>query len=93
MTAEARVGNLVFRVYLHAVTLSGMGAILYSVYRLEGETAGFQWLILASMTLATGTFTVKIPGVDSRISVADTFIFTNLILFGPSAGTLTAALD
>jgi diguanylate cyclase (GGDEF)-like protein/putative nucleotidyltransferase with HDIG domain len=53
----------------------------------------YQWLILASLTVITGSFTVRIPGVNSKVSVADTFIFTNIVLFGPAAGTITAALD
>ena len=37
--------------------------------------------------------TVKIPGIKIKFSLADTFVFANLILFGPVIGGLTAALD
>ncbi len=49
--------------------------------------------MLAALTLFTGTFTVRIPGVKARLSVSDTFVFTSVLLFGPAAGTITALLD
>ena len=52
-----------------------------------------QWLILAALTLLTGTFTVRIPGIPARLSVSDTFVFASVLLFGPAAGTITALLD
>ncbi len=68
-----------------AVTASAVDAVAHDL--------SYQWLILASLTIITGSFTVKIPGVDSKVSIADTFIFINIVLFGPAAGTVTAALD
>ncbi|MCC7124269.1 MAG: HD domain-containing protein [Acidobacteria bacterium] len=52
-----------------------------------------EWLFLAVLTLLTGSFTVAVPGLPARISVSETFVFTSVLLFGTSAGTLTVALD
>jgi diguanylate cyclase (GGDEF)-like protein/putative nucleotidyltransferase with HDIG domain len=78
--------------FLSVVTL-GLGFTAISCYQTAAHELGYQWLILASLTVITGSFTVRIPGVNSKVSVADTFIFTNIVLFGPAAGTVTAALD
>ncbi len=51
------------------------------------------WLILAILTLVSGSATVRLPSLPATISVSETFVFTSVLLFGPAAGTLTVALD
>jgi len=51
------------------------------------------WLVVAGLGVAAGFITVKIPGIESKFSLADTFVFANIILFGPVVGGITAALD
>jgi putative nucleotidyltransferase with HDIG domain len=51
------------------------------------------WLWLAALTLASGSATVHLRSYPVAVSVSETFVFTSAILFGPSAGTLTLALD
>lgn len=82
-----------YSVYRFAIVALGLGAILFSGYRIFQQTMGLQWLVLASLALLTGSFTIRIPGINSKISVAETFIITNLLLFGPAIGCITAALD
>ena len=36
---------------------------------------------------------IRIPSLAARFSVSETFVFTSVLLFGPSAGTITLALD
>jgi diguanylate cyclase (GGDEF)-like protein/putative nucleotidyltransferase with HDIG domain len=79
--------------YLYGVTALGFVLIVFSVIQVLRPHVPLQWIIVASLTILTGSFTVRIPGLNSKISVADTFIFANLILFGIAAGTITAALD
>jgi HD-GYP domain-containing protein (c-di-GMP phosphodiesterase class II) len=73
-----------------ALGLTACGIAAWNL--LSGNTA-YQWLILASLTIVTGSLTIKLPGVNSKISLSDTLICINLVLFGPAAGTITAALD
>ncbi|MBI4887349.1 MAG: HD domain-containing protein [Acidobacteria bacterium] len=48
---------------------------------------------MAALTLFTGSFTVRVPGLQARLSVSETFIFTAVLLFGPAAGTIIVVLD
>ena len=57
------------------------------------QQVSVQWLILAALTLLTGSFTVRIPKIQARLSVSDTFVFASVLLFGPAAGTITVLLD
>jgi len=79
--------------YLSIVAAAGAAISLFCVTRLVGGDVGYQWLILAYLTVLSGAFALKIPGVNSKLSASDILIFMNLILFGSAAGALTAALD
>jgi uncharacterized membrane protein len=48
---------------------------------------------MAVLAGIVATFALKIPGINSKISVADIFIFINVIFFGPPAGCLSAAIE
>lgn len=81
------------RTYVAAVVALGGITILYSAYQLHARPIGWNWFILALLTLLSGSATVKLPSVPATISISETFVFTSVLLFGPSAGTLTVTLD
>jgi diguanylate cyclase (GGDEF)-like protein/putative nucleotidyltransferase with HDIG domain len=81
------------RVYVSAVVGLGGATILYSAYQLHTRPLGWNWFILALLTLLSGSATVKLPSVPATISISETFVFTSVLLFGPAAGTLTVTLD
>ena len=71
----------------------GTTIAVYSLVQLLTQNVSVQWLILAALTLLTGSFTVRIPRIKARLSVSDTFVFASVLLFGPAAGTITVVLD
>ncbi|HYK92244.1 MAG TPA: hypothetical protein VE398_26010, partial [Acidobacteriota bacterium] len=79
--------------YLYLVAVSGLAALALSICAMARSGISYHWMILASLTILTSGLAVKIPEVDFRISIDDTFFFSNLILFGPEAGCITAALQ
>lgn len=81
------------RWYVVAVLLVGGLAVGQSIHSLWMEPSDPHWLLLAALTLLSGTITVKIPFVSAKLSVSEAFVFTSVLLFGVPAGTLTAALD
>jgi len=93
MPDSTKAPHPAYKVYLYGMIVLGQGTIIFCIYSLLFGSVEYRWLFLASLTALTSVFTVKIPGIESRISVAETFVFTNLVLFGPAAGALTAALD
>src|SRR4051794_19481198 len=80
---------------LYVITVVGIGAatIAFSGYQLHARPIGWNWFILALLTLLSGSATVKLPSVPATISISETFVFTAVLLFGPAAGTLTVTLD
>jgi putative nucleotidyltransferase with HDIG domain len=63
------------------------------LWQLSANPPGWEWFLLAALTLLTGFFTVKLPSLPAKISVSETFVFTAALLFGPAAGTITVVLD
>jgi putative nucleotidyltransferase with HDIG domain len=57
------------------------------------ESVPSQWLILAALTLLTGSLSIKLPSVEARFSVSDAFVFASVLLFGPSPATVIVAID
>lgn len=81
------------KAYIIGVVLAGAAAVAQSAYRLYASPLDLQWLILAGLTLLTGFFTVKVPAINARISVSETFVFASVLLFGAEAGTITVLLE
>jgi len=80
------------RAYIVLVIAAGALAIASSIQDIA--PAGSQgWLILAALTLISGSATVRLPSIPATLSVSETFVFTSVLLYGPAAGTLTVALD
>ena len=81
------------QVYIALVVVLGTATLVHSVARLYVEPLGRQWLILAALTLLTGSFSVKVSSINAYISVSETFVFASVLLFGPDAGTATVLLE
>src|SRR5262245_11947953 len=85
----ARAGKL----YLASVIVAGLAVVFHSLYSLFSEPVGYEWFVLAGLTLLSGSFTVKVPTIPARLSVSETFVFAAVLLFGPAAATMVVALD
>jgi diguanylate cyclase (GGDEF)-like protein/putative nucleotidyltransferase with HDIG domain len=81
------------RVYLWGVISSGLLVIGHSLFELYHHPIGYEWFIIAGLTLISGSATVRLPSSYASISISETFVFTAVLLFGPAAGTLIVALD
>jgi putative nucleotidyltransferase with HDIG domain len=71
----------------------GFLIILESLFQLYREPIGSQWLLLAFLTLISGSACVELPHSNVTISISEAFVFAAVLLYGPAAGTLTVALD
>jgi diguanylate cyclase (GGDEF)-like protein len=78
---------------MHAVICMGLASVVTALIQLPHMQLGYQWLIFVGLTIVTSSCTIRIPGTNSKISIGDTFFFTNVILYGTPAGIITAAVD
>lgn len=81
------------RLYIAIIVAAGATTISVSLADLLQGRINLNWLILAMLTLASGSATVRLASVPVAISISETFVFTSALLFGASAGALTVALD
>src|SRR5688500_9185017 len=87
--------DLPFRalVYVTTVCLAGLMTLAYSITAVTWSTSTYDWLLVAGLTLLTGSFTVKVPSVNARMSVSEAFVFAGVLLYGPEVATIIVALD
>jgi putative nucleotidyltransferase with HDIG domain len=81
------------RAYVGVIVVVGFATIVQSIVDILIDPKGWDWTLLAILTLVSGSATVRLPSLPATISVSETFVFTSVLLFGPAAGTLTVALD
>jgi putative nucleotidyltransferase with HDIG domain len=86
-------GSRLGQLYLGAVILAGSSVALLSAKNVYTREIWSDWVVLAVLTLLTGSFTVRVPGLLARISVSDAFVFASVLVFGPSVATVIVALD
>ncbi len=79
--------------YVSVVVASGAVTVSSSIYEVVTGQTAWNWLVLAALTLISGSATIKLPSLPATITVSETFVFASVLLFGPAAGTLTVALD
>jgi len=80
-------------VYVAIIVIAGTAALLQSLYSLYVHPVGNNWVLLAALTLLSGSFTVKVPQVSSSISVSETFVILVVLLYGPAPATIAVSLE
>ena len=81
------------RAYVGSIVAAGAAIGAFSLLQLYVHGVDKQWFILVGLTLLTGSFTIRISSLQARVSVSETFVFASVLLFGPSAGTVTVILE
>src|SRR5262245_32270043 len=81
------------RAYVSIVVACGTAAVAHSTYSLFLDPPSTQWVVVAVLTLLTGSFSVRIPSINARISISETFVFVAVLLFGTAAGTIMVLLE
>jgi putative nucleotidyltransferase with HDIG domain len=81
------------KAYVLGIILLGVAIAAYSISDLIRHPVGLPWLVLVALTLASGWAMQSIPAMPISVSISDTFNIAAALLFGPSAGAMTAAID
>jgi len=81
------------QLYLSAVIGVGLSAVANSVTSAIFADLGWDWVVLAALTLLTGSFSIKVPSVNARLSVSEAFVFAALLAYGQHVATIVVALD
>lgn len=80
--------------YMWLVVGAGIAAFVYSAAALPFSQLDFRFCLLFLLTvLVSSRVAIKVPRVNTTITVADSFVFLTLFLYGPEAAVVVAAAD
>ena len=81
------------QVYMWSLVIAGAVITLVSIYYFPFDRLDARFVFLCLMVIASSLIAVPIPRVSGRITVADTFVFLGMVLYGGSAAILLSALE
>ena len=82
-----------FQILYGSVAACGMAVVALGLYRVIHDQTPAAWIGLALLAAIAGSFSLKIPGVNGRVSACDTIICLSILIFGPYCGAISAAVD
>ncbi len=92
--AQVKVNRDQFgQVYMWSLVIAGAAIVLVSLYELRFVDLDAQFFFLCLMVMASSLIAIKIPRVSGRITVADTFVFLTLLLYGGAPAIVVSALE
>jgi signal transduction histidine kinase/ActR/RegA family two-component response regulator len=92
--AEVDVHRVQFgQVYMWSLVIAGAAIVLGAIYQLPFRELDARFVFLCLMVMASSLIAIRIPRVSGRITVADTFIFLTLLLYGGAAAIVMSALE
>jgi len=76
------------------VVVAGVAIFFHSLCTLPFARLDFRFCLLFLLTvLISSRIAIKVPRVNTTITVADSFVFLTLLLYGPEAAVIVAAAD
>jgi hypothetical protein len=90
MKPEKRPG---FLILYGLVVACGIAVVALALYRIIQDQTPATWIVLAILAGIAGSLSLKIPGINGRVSAGDTITCLSILVFGPYAGAITAAVD
>jgi len=81
------------KLYMWSIVVFGSAITLFSLSHLPFSQLDVRFLILALLVVLSSQMAVKIPRVSGRITVADTFIFLTMLLYGGYSAVFMSALE
>src|SRR6185503_7111342 len=81
------------QLYMWSLVAAGSFIVLISIYEFPFQRVDLRFAFLCLMVMASSAVAIRIPRVTGRITVADTFIFLAMLLYGGAAAILMSALE
>jgi signal transduction histidine kinase/CheY-like chemotaxis protein len=81
------------QIYMWSLVTVGAAIALVSIFYLPFAKLDARFIFLCLMVIASSVIAIRIPRVSGRITVADTFIFLAMLMYGGAAAILLSALE
>lgn len=87
-------GQRFTKCYMWLITAAGSMVVAYAAYTFPYRLLDFRFLLLLLLTIVISSrVAIKVPRANTTITVADSFVFLTLLLYGPAAAVVVAAAD
>src|ERR1041385_882036 len=94
MSATVQINRPHFgQVYIWSLMTTGVAIALVSIFLLPFANLDGRFFFLCLMVIASSMIAIRIPRVSGRITVADTFVFLGLLMYGGAAAILLSTLE
>jgi putative nucleotidyltransferase with HDIG domain len=91
--SEPRRLSRACRIYVGIVSCAGLLVLSHAVGQAVQAPPPLTLALFAAVALVSGPLALRIPSLNTSISVSETIAFAAALLFGPAAGVLTALAD
>ena len=82
------------KMFLNLLPVAGAAALGYSIYRLWLEPVRADWMLtLTFLVLLASRIDVRLPGVRSKMTLTDIFIYVGVLTLNPWAATILGSID
>jgi signal transduction histidine kinase/ActR/RegA family two-component response regulator len=81
------------QIYTWSLVTTGAAITLVSMFYLPFDKLDGRFVFLCLMVVASSLIAIPIPRVSGRITVADTFIFLGMLMYGGAAAIVLSALE
>src|ERR1044072_2539435 len=87
-------GQRFTKCYMWLIAAAGSIVVALAAHTLPYRQLDFRFLLLLLLTVVmSSSGAIKVPPANPTISVADSFVFLPLLLYGPGAAVIVAAAD
>lgn len=86
--------HLLSKSFLIILPAAGAATLAYSIYRLWLEPVRADWMLtLTFLVLLASRIDLRLPGVGSKMTITDTFIYVGVLILNPWAAALLGSID
>ena len=86
--------HLLSKSFLIILQAAGAATLAYSIYRLWLEPVRADWMLtLTFLVLLASRIDLRLPGVRSKMTITDTFIYVGVLILNPWAAALLGSID
>ena len=86
--------DLPTKIFLRVISLAGVLALGYSIYKLYRDPVRPDWMmLLILLVLLSSRIDLRLPGVGGKMTLTDTFIYISVLILNPWAATVIGSIN
>ena len=89
-----KIDSRASKVYIAVVSVVGLSIFAYALFATLSAPISLQWVLLSLVTILVASRTdIRIPKINSTVTISDTFVFISVLLYGVFPSVVMAGAD